>query len=215
MWLDEVIGSYAGEGVAISPVIEWNADWREAICEAAELADPNLVIKRASGRPKSLANSDRHLIRHLRSALLLVKHDPEEDIEKVAVAVDFNTDDDDHVALNEAVMALGKRIRGESESIELHCISAYPRSDKFVHPPDVAKTLDIDRSQAHVREGSAASVIPEVANEIDADLVVIGNVGRRGVPGVALGNTAEKILTDLHADVVVLVQELEEERSAA
>lgn len=215
LWLTGILADLAEDGVDIVPVVEWSANWREAIAGAVVDAGVNLVVKRASGRPKSLASSDRELIRTLQSALLLVKHDPSREMKKVLVAVDFNATDDGHVALNNAIMALGRRIRGSNMEIDLHAVSAYPDSDKFVHPPDVAKNLDIDRSKAHVRQGSAAEVIPGMANEIGADLVIVGNVGRRGLAGITVGNTSEKILTDIYADVLVLVREEGVERSAA
>ena len=58
-------------------------------------------------------------------------------------------------------------------------------------------------------------MIRDVAKEIDADIVVIGNVGRRGLSGITIGNTSEKILTDVRSDVLVLSEELAEEKSAA
>ncbi len=214
LWLEEIVADYAEQDVSVEPIVVWNEDWREAICHAAEDNAIDLVVKRASGRPNSLASSDRQLIRTLDSALLLVKHDPSRDVTKVLVAVDFNATDDDHLALNDAIMDLGRRIRGTDETIELHAVSAYPDSDKFVHPPDVAKKLDIDRSQAHVRRGAAADVIPGLANEIDANLVIVGNIGRRGLTGITVGNTSEKILTDIQSDVLVLVRERKESVAA-
>jgi len=215
IWLDEIIASFNESGVDIEGIVEWNEDWREAICDAARENQIDLVVKRASGRPSSLTSSDRQLIRSLKSALLLVKHDPSRDLKKVLVAVDFNASDESHTALNDSIIDLGGRIRGSSDTMELHAVSAYPDSDKFVHPPDVAKKLKIDRSQAHVLLGRAGEVIPGLANKIDADLVIVGNVGRRGLSGITIGNTAEKILTDIHSDVLVLVHEESMERSAA
>ena len=215
LWLEDLIEQAGSAEISIQPIVEWNKDWRESICGIAASNDIDLVIKRASGRPNSLASSDRQLIRMLDSALLLVKHSPERDLKKVLVAVDFNADDESHAALNDAIIDLGRRIRGDSESVQLHAISAYPDSDKFIHPPDVARKLEIDRGQAHVRRGKAADVIPELANQIDADLVIVGNVGRRGLSGVAIGNTSEKILTDIRSDVLVLVREETRERNAA
>jgi universal stress protein E len=215
IWLDEIIASINDSGVDIEALVEWDEDWREAICNVARDNQIDLVIKRASGRPTSFASSDRQLIRSLKSALLLVKHDPSKDLRKVLVAVDFNASDESHAALNDAIIDLGGRIRGSSETMELHVVSAYPDSDKFVHPPDVANKLKIDRSQAHVRQGRAAEIIPELANKIGADLVIVGNVGRRGIAGITVGNTSEKILTDIKSDVLVLVREESIERSAA
>jgi universal stress protein E len=215
IWLDEIIASINDSGVDIEALVEWDEDWREAICNVARDNQIDLVIKRASGRPTSFGSSDRQLIRSLKSALLLVKHDPSKDLRKVLVAVDFNASDESHAALNDAIIDLGGRIRGSSETMELHAVSAYLDSDKFVHPPDVANKLKIDRSQAHVRQGRAAEIIPELANKIGADLVIVGNVGRRGIAGITVGNTSEKILTDIKSDVLVLVREESIERSAA
>lgn len=207
LWLDAMLTEIADGDLTINSQIEWSDDWREAVCAAGAADDVVLVTKRASGRQKSLASSDRQLIRKLGRALLLVKNEPADEVKKVLIAVDFNAQDASHKALNEAVMALGTRMRGTLKETELHVISAYPSSDSFVHPPDVAKALDIDRSHAHVRRGSAADIIPDIAKELEVDLVIVGSVGRGGLSGITIGNTAEKILNDIAADVLVIVKE--------
>jgi universal stress protein E len=215
-WLKEILAEYADAGVPIEPIVEWHADWREGVCIAADRTRSGLVIKRASGDPGSLGNSDRRLIRGLEgSALFLVKRDPDMELKNVLIAIDLNATDKSHLALNETIMALGKRIRGDAEGIQLHSISAYDKAEGFKHPPDIAKKLGISRAQAHVVRGSAANVIPKMANNINADLVIVGNVSRRGLSGVAIGNTAEKILEDIESDVLVLVQDLESQPVAA
>lgn len=216
LWLDQILAGFSADGIPIKPIVEWNEKWREAICSAAKKAKAHLVVKRASVHPESLANSDRQLIRTLqKSALLLVKNDPVAEMKKILIAVDFNAMDAVHKTLNDAIMALGNRVRGGNSDIELHSISAYGESDQFLHAPDVAKILDITRSQAHIRQGKAAEVIPEIANKIHADLVILGNVGRRGLSGITIGNTAEKILAEIAADVLVLVEAEERVRAAA
>ncbi|MDH3439562.1 MAG: universal stress protein, partial [Gammaproteobacteria bacterium] len=108
LWLSEILDGLENQGVTVEPLVTWGEDWREAICSAAADKEIDLVVKRASGRQNSLASSDRQLIRTLKSALLLVKHDPSRDLKKVVVAVDFNATDEDHVALNDAIMDLGR-----------------------------------------------------------------------------------------------------------
>lgn len=51
--------------------------------------------------------------------------------------------------------------------------------------------LDVE---LHVRNGGAADALLETANEVDADLVVIGTHGRSGLVHTLLGSTAEAIL---------------------
>jgi nucleotide-binding universal stress UspA family protein len=45
-----------------------------------------------------------------------------------------------------------------------------------------------------VREGAAWEEVHKIADEIDADLVVIGTHGRRGISHALLGSVAEKII---------------------
>jgi universal stress protein E len=215
-WLKRILADYSNAGVPVEPVVEWHADWREGVCFAADKTGSGLVIKRASGDPRSLGSSDRRLIRGLEgSALFLVKRDPALALKNVLIAIDLNATDRSHLALNETIMALGKRIRGDSTDIQLHSISAYEKSEGFKHPPDIAKKLGISRSQAHVVRGSAVQAIPKMANSINADLVIVGNVCRRGLSGVTIGNTAEKILEEIESDVLVLVQDTESQSAAA
>jgi len=214
-WLDDIVAGFAETGVAIDTVVTWRDDWRQAIAEVAAERNAELVLKRASHRPKSLASSDRQLIRSLHCALLLVKSEPVSALRKVLVAVDWNAGDHDHVALNETIIDFGRRLRAAGDELELHAVSAYPDSDRFVHPPDLAKKLGVDRNYAHVRQGKAVDIIPDMASEICADLVVVGSVGRHGISGLTAGNTSEKILEDIHTDVLVIVREEGLARTAA
>jgi nucleotide-binding universal stress UspA family protein len=54
----------------------------------------------------------------------------------------------------------------------------------------------------HVRQGTAKTLIPELAREFQADLVVMGTVGRTGIAGLFIGNTAEAILDQLRCAVL-------------
>jgi nucleotide-binding universal stress UspA family protein len=56
----------------------------------------------------------------------------------------------------------------------------------------------------HLREGTPRDAIPAVANELKADLVVMGTVSRTGIPGLLIGNTAEVILNNLECGVLAV-----------
>lgn len=58
--------------------------------------------------------------------------------------------------------------------------------------------------QRHLIRGTAASVIPEAAARLKADLVVMGTVGRTGIAGLFIGNTAETILEQLRCSVLAI-----------
>jgi nucleotide-binding universal stress UspA family protein len=56
----------------------------------------------------------------------------------------------------------------------------------------------------HLRQGVAAAVIPEVVEELGAGLVVMGTVGRTGIEGMFIGNTAETILEEIACSVLAV-----------
>lgn len=56
----------------------------------------------------------------------------------------------------------------------------------------------------HLRRGAASKVIPEMAKQLQADLVVMGTVARTGIAGLFIGNTAEDILEQLQCSVLTV-----------
>ena len=63
---------------------------------------------------------------------------------------------------------------------------------------------DAPDPELHVIKGQARHVVPELARELDVDLVVMGTVARTGIAGLFMGNTAEDILTQLDCSVLTI-----------
>lgn len=68
---------------------------------------------------------------------------------------------------------------------------------------NIAKTFAINPKNIHLPIGDAADQIKEVANEIDADLIVIGTHGRSGIK-LLLGSTANAVLHGVKQDVLAV-----------
>ena len=58
------------------------------------------------------------------------------------------------------------------------------------------QSLDTDRSRvhSHLSWGTPWKEICQAAQRLSVDLIVLGTVGRSGIKGVLLGNTAEQVL---------------------
>lgn len=56
----------------------------------------------------------------------------------------------------------------------------------------------------HVAQGAAWKVITSAAKRLNADLIVMGSVGRRGVSGFLIGNTAERVLHTADSSLLVI-----------
>lgn len=60
---------------------------------------------------------------------------------------------------------------------------------------------------SHVSWGIAAQDIPKLAEQLKIDLLVLGSVGRSGIKGVLLGNTAEKLLNSCNCSILAVKPE--------
>jgi nucleotide-binding universal stress UspA family protein len=61
--------------------------------------------------------------------------------------------------------------------------------------------------RAHLLKGSASSVIAAFARRRRIDLIVLGTVGRTGLPGFFIGNTAEDVLRQVDCSVLAVKPE--------
>ncbi len=68
------------------------------------------------------------------------------------------------------------------------------------------QTLQCDPGQIklHLNWGTPWRDMCQLASTLRSDLIVIGNVGRRGVQGIFLGNTADRILSHCKASVLAV-----------
>lgn len=61
-----------------------------------------------------------------------------------------------------------------------------------------------ERQHRHLLKGRPGEVIPKLVRSVNADLLVMGTVGRTGIPGLFIGNTAEKVLNSVECSVLTL-----------
>ncbi len=63
------------------------------------------------------------------------------------------------------------------------------------------------RCKRHLLRGDPGEVIPRLVGERRIDLVVMGTVARTGVPGLIIGNTAERVLDQIGCSVLAVKPE--------
>ena len=66
------------------------------------------------------------------------------------------------------------------------------------------ETYDYLTPRLHLLQGSARETIPALAARMKFDLVIMGTVGRAGIPGAIIGNTAEAILGQLRCALLAV-----------
>jgi len=208
-------------GITVTTEVIWNQRWQEAIVQACSRIAADLVIKTSSEHSalqrQMQKTSDYTLLRQSPCAVLLVKSDTPWTHKRVLAAVAFTPAKDGHAQLNNLIINAAQRLARETAS-QLHIATA------ITQETDISGTLTLldedddaesdealigehygtESSHVHIQTGKAKRVICDICTDINADLVVIGTVAHKGVTGIMIGNTAEKILDDIAIDVLVV-----------
>lgn len=67
-----------------------------------------------------------------------------------------------------------------------------------------AEAIELLAPRRHLSRGAARTLLPELAQALEVDLVVMGTVGRTGIAGLFIGNTAETVLEQLRCSVLAV-----------
>lgn len=141
----------------------------------------------------------------------------------ILCALDLGTNKGTHLKLNHEVIKQGQAL-AELLNCKMHCCYAAPIPKvlvdldivnyKKVEAQGIKKaqsrfiTLEaefsLDASALHAKGGDPEKVIPSMADKLKCRIIVIGTVGRKGLKGKLIGNTAEKVLHNAHRDILAV-----------
>ena len=228
VWISSLIDKHDAN-ITVDTLVVWHNRPFESIVETVLDRDYDIVIKGTHQHDtlKSVifTPTDWHLIRKCPVPLLLVKDHEWPAGGQILAAVNASSEEETHQALNHTILHdaafLAELIEGN-----LNLVNAYPgtpvniaieipefnagqytQSVKEHHVKATHKLADkyqIPTSQCHIKEGLPEDVLPQVANQLDAELVVMGTVGRTGISAALIGNTAEHVIDCLNCDLLAL-----------
>ena len=100
-------------------------------------------------------------------------------------------------------------LRGRMDEVEFEKAVENAEREHRVRVEDWALRFEREGMQPSVRleKGDARSVLPAAVEQLAPDLVVMGTICRTGLPGLIIGNTAERILNRLHCAVLTVKPE--------
>lgn len=180
-----------------------------------------------------LSSGVMHLLRKCPVPVWVVRSPQAENL-RVLALVDPDPDDPVRHGLNDLVLDLASSL-ARREGGELHIAHAWMlageatmRSSPYVRLPgavvdvmvsdaEVVRRRQLDAlASRHVGEsdrtmhmvpGPPGEVLPRLADRLDIGVVVMGTVGRTGLSGLIMGNTAETILRAVRCSVLAVKPE--------
>ena len=224
-------------GVAAQVDVVWDHPIDKAIIRKVIKSKPKMVVKDTHYhhvlKRTLFSNTDWSLIRDCPSSLLLVKPRPFGDPLKVMVAVDPMHEHDKPAALDHRLLGIGQKLSKDAGArlSVFHCFDPTPAiagASTTVAAPitvpvgEVTAALEkehqerltaltdglgIDAEDVHMYQGTPTELLPEVTEESEIDILVMGAVSRRGLQRIFVGYTAERVLDHVPCDLLIVKPE--------
>jgi universal stress protein E len=195
------------EGIECTGELEWAGDWRRQAVAAAARCSASMIFKtytpHSDVQRQIRTTYDWTLLRLAPCPVLLVKNRHDWKHRRVVAAIYPDATDEAHQKLNHQIISFAQRF-SDAYGSEAHVVVAYQDRNRVPDVAALAETCGVGEAFVHVGEGAPADVIRETARAIDADLILIGTVGRAGIHGTIVGNTSERLLDHTESDVLVL-----------
>jgi universal stress protein E len=209
-WFEQQIHAPLREaGLKYRIEISWSNDWQGAIMASAKHFGATLIMIRA-GKPIKkrfiFAESKWELLKEANCPVVLVRDEAKPQRKVVLAAVNFQASRINQEILNRNILERGMNL-AESYGADFHVVNAYIDSLLYPDRGRLAKQTGLNQSNTHVLKGYTDEVISKVAKKVDADVVIIGTLGQTGLTKTRRGNTAERVISALDVDVVVVNSE--------
>jgi universal stress protein E len=229
-------------GVQAEYSVEWDYPPHEAILRRATAMGADLIIaechKGGRTRPWLIHLTDWELLRTSPLPVLLFKNDKPYRRPLTLAAVDPARAHGKPCALDASIVTsaseFSKALRGalhlahanyptivglpQAPSSEDRKWATLSYDDLEEQEREAFETFRVEmqvmRTRAHLVTGNPAIVIPRLARDLGAQIVVMGALSRSGLMRVLIGNTAERVLEALPCDVLVIKPAASEPRVA-
>lgn len=201
---DELLAPLESSNLEYSLEISWSADWYGSILKAATDYGADMIMLPLMKKPSTadwfFTESVWRLMRTAGCPVLIVQPQAQSKRAVILAAVNFQSHKQEYQTLNDMIIERGQWI-SETYGAEMHVVNAYTDSLNYPDRSQLAQRTAVDTANIHVRQGDPDTVISQVASEVKADIVVIGTRSRFSR---WRGNTAEKIVTGVHCDILAI-----------
>lgn len=217
-WMDELMQPCKMSGVTFTTEIVCESRWVESLVLAVAQSDCDLVIKSSYHHGKMRRffskTSDYYLMRHCAPPILFTHQAQEWDSDRILACLDLESEDPAHTRLNNTILR-DARALSEIIGMDLHIGCAFvdainpghlplKSSDAEITADQLGELFELPAERILLRKGSAVATLQALCEELDPCIVVIGTLARGGFSPRLIGNTAEKLLDVVNADLLTV-----------
>ncbi len=210
-WFDETIKKPLSDaGIEYLIEVSWSSEWQNAIRQSAKRFGADLIYlpvhAKVSNRRFTFTESKWELLKGAHCPVVLIRPGAKAQRSVILAAVNFQAQRDVQRELNRKILDHARHY-AEAYGAQLHVVNGYLDSLSYPDRGRLVNETGLPTTNVHVKNGYSSEVISQVAEEIQADLVVMGTLGQNGMTTTRRGNTAERIIAALDDDVMVVNHE--------
>jgi len=217
-WLKTLMLPCKLAGVPYTTEVVWNDNWVRRLVRSIEKSTCDLVIKSSyhHGRARRFFSktADYHLMHHCARPILFTHQEQEWESDRILACLDLESDDSQHARLNDAILRDARafaEIVGMDLFLACAWVSSINREHLVLKPQQheigaeqLGEHFELAAECVFLRQGPVVQTLQAICAESDPAIVVIGSLARRGIRGKVIGNTAEKLLDSVTADLLVV-----------
>ncbi len=205
-WFETLVKPMVDAGIDYTSEVVWTDVWHRSMNATVEKYNADLIfITDSSTKSKrtNLTASKWALLRASKCPVMIVHSESSLERKNILAAVNMQTDDPRYSALNEKINNYSDLLASKYGA-EKHIVNGYGDGMDYPDRAKLIQTTGTKQENIHVKQGDPKSIIADTAKDVDADIVVIGTLARRGVMAAMRGNKSEHIIRELNCDVMVL-----------
>ncbi|MBU3071479.1 universal stress protein [Aestuariicella sp. G3-2] len=205
-WFEKLEQPMKDEGLDFTLVICWSTQWHEAVLQGAKRTEADLILMPDYSSKESrnrFSDAKWQVLRHATCPVLICRPGADSQRKVVLAAVKMQDSSPQYTELCDKVIARGKWM-AERYGADFQVVNAYSDSLNYPDRGNMVRKLGIDSDKIHVRQGPPDEVVAEVAQEVNADIIVVGTLRRRGVMLAMRGNTSEQVMGRVKQDIMTL-----------
>ncbi|MBL4826632.1 MAG: universal stress protein [Spongiibacteraceae bacterium] len=203
-WVSDLQQVFIEMGVKCSSQISWDADWAKAVLKFSEALGVDSIIlpHRCGDSKQNLSDDFWYLVRNTTIPVSLLG-ESQTDKRKV-ILVCRNTHEASLTDINTRTFEFAKKIAAANHAT-IHIVSSYPDSLNYPDRGSLLNDTELPNEQLHIKSGSPQHVIAEVAQDIDADLIMLAVSRRNDLKTALMGRKMEKIIKGSNRDMILVV----------
>jgi nucleotide-binding universal stress UspA family protein len=190
----------------------------------------DLVIKRGSA-PRGVDQLAMRLIRKCPCPIWVIQGSASGELRRVLGAIDAASESNETKLLNKKIVELSHSLAQREEGEAHYLYSWYLPSELILQGPrfnlsdaevqqmkeqlehegrnNVCRILESAQIEPrhdhiHIKEGKTDEVIEKALKNLQIEVLVLGTIGRSGIPGLLIGNTVEKLLARVQCSVLAV-----------